>query len=93
MKTSDELEKQKKSGRRDFLKIGGLSMAANLVYTALPGSVRAEATEPASASAAHAIQEMIPTRNLGRTGFRVGIFGLGGQGRWKKRTTRRLLCR
>jgi hypothetical protein len=77
MKTSDELEKQKKSGRRDFLKIDGLPMAANLIYPALPVSVRAETTEQASTSAAHAIQEMMPTRNLGRTGFRVGIFGLG----------------
>jgi len=80
MKTSDELENQKKSGRRDFLKIDGLPRAANLIYTALPVSVRAETTEQASTSAAHAIQEVMPTRNLGRTGFRVGIFGLGGQG-------------
>jgi hypothetical protein len=39
MKTSGELGKKKKSGRRDFLKISGLSIAANLVYTALPPSV------------------------------------------------------
>jgi aryl-alcohol dehydrogenase-like predicted oxidoreductase len=84
MKTSDELEKQKKSGRRDFLKIGGLSRAADLAYTALPASVRAETTEQASASAANAIQEMMPTRNLSRTGFRVGIFGLGGLGALEK---------
>jgi aryl-alcohol dehydrogenase-like predicted oxidoreductase len=79
-----QLEKQKKSDRRDFLKIGGLSMATNLAYTALPASVRAETTEQSSASAANAIQEMMPTRNLGRTGFRVGIFGLGGQGALEK---------
>jgi aryl-alcohol dehydrogenase-like predicted oxidoreductase len=27
---------------------------------------------------------MMPTRNLGKTGFRVGIFGLGGQGALEK---------
>jgi len=84
MKNSDEIEKQKKSGRRDFLTIGGLSVGANLVYTALPASVLAETTQEAAVSAAHAIQEMMPTRNLGRTGFRVGIFGLGGQGALEK---------
>ena len=84
MKTSAELGKKKKSGRRDFLKISGLSTAANLVYTALPPSVRAETTEEASISAALAIQEMMPTRNLGRTGFRVGISALAGRARWKK---------
>ena len=83
LKSSDELEQQKKC-RRDFLKIGGLSIAANLVHTALPTSVRAETTEKASVSAAHAIQKMMPTRNLGKTRFRVGIFGLGGQGALEK---------
>ena len=27
---------------------------------------------------------MMPTRNLGKTGFRAGIFGLGGQGALEK---------
>ncbi len=26
----------------------------------------------------------MPTRNLGKTGFRIGIFGLGGQGALEK---------
>ena len=80
MKTFHEGDQAASRGRRDFLKVGGVSVAANLAYTALPQAVHAETTEPASISPAQAIQEMMPTRNLGRTGFRVGIFGLGGQG-------------
>src|SRR5258708_2431549 len=37
-------------------------------------------TEGVAAADAREVQEMMPTRNLGKTGLRVGIFGLGGQG-------------
>jgi len=49
----------------------------------LPG-VHAESTDKTPISSAQAVQEMMPTRNLGKTGFRVGIFSLGGQGALEK---------
>ncbi len=61
--------------RRDFLRVGGAAAAGALAGGLVPAPARAlpplpnnPATEPA-----------MPTRNLGRTGFRVGIFSLGGQ--------------
>jgi uncharacterized protein len=61
--------------RRNFLKTGGAATAALVATAALPGSVAAEATMPANAATA----KSMPTRNLGKTGYRVGIFSLGGQ--------------
>jgi aryl-alcohol dehydrogenase-like predicted oxidoreductase len=63
-------------GRREFLKAGGAVTAALLTSTALqadtgttmPGLPENPKT-PAS----------MPTRNLGKTGYKVGIFSLGGQ--------------
>jgi hypothetical protein len=70
-----------KQGRRDFLKAGGVSIAAGLANAALPPVARADVpVDIPSVSASRAVQEMMPTRNLGKTGFRTGIFGLGGQG-------------
>jgi hypothetical protein len=57
--------------RRDFLRIGGIAAAGLLARPACAQSVAAP-DNPATARA-------MPTRNLGRTGYRVGIFGLGGQ--------------
>src|ERR1022692_4087322 len=84
MKIPHEPDKTSSRGRRDFLKVGGVSVAANLAYTALPAGVHAESTDQTPVSSAQAVQEMMPTRNLGKTGFRVGIFGLGGQGALEK---------
>src|SRR6266702_2611119 len=84
MKTPHEHEKATSRGRRDFLKVGGVSVAASLASTALPPGVQAESSDPTSISSAQAVQEMMPTRNLGKTGFRVGIFGLGGQSALEK---------
>ncbi len=84
MKTLDESNNTPNRGRRDFLKVGGVSVAANLAYTALPPGVNAESADKTSISPAQAVQQMMPTRNLGKTGFRVGIFGLGGQGALEK---------
>jgi len=84
MKNPKEPKKTPSRGRRDFLKIGGVSIAANLAYAALPVTVSAESTDRAPVSSAQAVQEMMPTRNLGKTGYRVGIFGLGGQGALEK---------
>jgi hypothetical protein len=72
--------RNKKSGgkghdRRDFIKIGGAVTAGLLANVALPKTVRADAGMPSNPAAPDAM----PTRNLGRTGYRVGIFSLGGQ--------------
>ena len=63
-----------KSERRDFLRLGGATAAGLLVNSALADtpSVIPVGEKPASAIA-------MPTRNLGRTGYKVGIFSLGGQ--------------
>jgi len=65
----------KDSSRRDFLRksslLGVAVVAGNVVAsreTVLPPLPSNPATEKA-----------MPTRNLGRTGYRVGIFSLGGQ--------------
>jgi uncharacterized protein len=77
--------KARNKGRRDFLKAGGVSVAATLAHAAMPGSVRAEVSGSVpSVANARTVQEMMPTRNLGKTGFRAGIFGLGGQGALEK---------
>ena len=82
MKTPRQSKKTAHQGRRDFLKVGGASIAA----AALPLSGRAQSfsSKQAVKTALQAVQEMMPTRNLGKTGFRVGIFGLGGQGALEK---------
>jgi aryl-alcohol dehydrogenase-like predicted oxidoreductase len=73
------------NGRRNFLRAGGLSLAAGLTQVALPGAAQAESASPSSSLySAQAVQKMMPTRNLGQTGFRAGIFGLGGQGALEK---------
>jgi aryl-alcohol dehydrogenase-like predicted oxidoreductase len=59
--------------RRDFLKITG-SATAGLVAGRVVAGTKADA--PATAGPAAGA---MPTRNLGRTGHRVGLFSLGGQ--------------
>jgi len=63
------------TNRRDFLKTGGAITAGLVAQAALPA---AAATIPALPSNP-ATQNALPTRNLGKTGYRVGIFSLGGQ--------------
>jgi uncharacterized protein len=66
-----------KPNRREFLKIGGLAAAATAFgQTTLPTVAGPASETPANPETARAM----PTRNLGRTGYRVGIFSLGGQG-------------
>ncbi len=69
-------------GRREFLKVGGAVTAALLAPSAalastshneLPG-LPANPRTPAA----------MPTRNLGKTGYKVGIFSLGGQAALEK---------
>jgi uncharacterized protein len=74
---------QNSANRRNFLKKSG-ALAAGLL---------AQAGLPAHASAVHELgtlpdnprtQAAMPTRNLGKTGFKVGIFSLGGQASLEK---------
>jgi aryl-alcohol dehydrogenase-like predicted oxidoreductase len=62
-----KLDQLKDSGRRAFLKVGGTA-AAGLLGQAASGQ-----------QSAPVIAKAMPTRNLGQTGYKVGIFSLGGQ--------------
>ena len=66
----------RKQGRREFLKAGGAVTAALLAPSALaadtPKTMPALPVNPVTPAA-------MPTRNLGKTGYKVGIFSLGGQ--------------
>lgn len=61
--------------RRDFLKLGTATTLGFLARGLVPERARALPGLPANAATTQAM----PTRNLGRTGYRVGIFSLGGQ--------------
>jgi len=68
----------RKQGRREFLKAGGAVTAALLAPSALaeadaPKALPSLPSNPVTPTA-------MPTRNLGKTGYKVGIFSLGGQG-------------
>jgi aryl-alcohol dehydrogenase-like predicted oxidoreductase len=60
------------TGRRDFLKLGAAVTAGALTQ-------RAGAAPRERAPGALPVPTTMPTRNLGRTGHRVGLFSLGGQ--------------
>src|SRR5271163_3036002 len=68
--------------RRNFLKTGGAVAAGLLAHSAMPAQAAA-ATMPALPVNAKT-QAAMPTRNLGRTGYKVGIFSLGGQAALEK---------
>jgi len=57
--------------RRRFLKLGGSAAAGFLGRSALAEETGVQQQPPA--------RESMPTRNLGQTGYKVGIFSLGGQ--------------
>jgi aryl-alcohol dehydrogenase-like predicted oxidoreductase len=63
-------------GRREFLKASGVVTAALLAPAALKADT--SRTMPALPSNPKTPAAM-PTRNLGKTGYKVGIFSLGGQ--------------
>jgi aryl-alcohol dehydrogenase-like predicted oxidoreductase len=69
-KTSD----RNQAGRRAFLKLGGAA-AAGLMSHAASGQIADAIPAPRNP----AIPLAMPVRNLGRTGYKVGIFSLGGQ--------------
>jgi aryl-alcohol dehydrogenase-like predicted oxidoreductase len=66
----------RKQGRREFLKASGAVTAALLAPSGLaaekPKSLPPLPSNPVTPAA-------MPTRNLGKTGYKVGIFSLGGQ--------------
>jgi aryl-alcohol dehydrogenase-like predicted oxidoreductase len=64
-------------GRRNFLKTGGAVAAGFLTQAALPSGA-STVTLPALPANPKTLASM-PTRNLGKTGYKVGIFSLGGQ--------------
>jgi aryl-alcohol dehydrogenase-like predicted oxidoreductase len=85
MKTNATPQDAGNQNRRGFLRTGASSIAAGLTAGIIAGSASGEVTSTEnSAAAARSVQDMMPTRNLGKTGFRVGIFGLGGQGALEK---------
>src|ERR1700740_41547 len=63
--------------RRTFLKTGGAVAAGLLSQGVVParGATATRGPMPANPRAMAAM----PTRNLGKTGYKVGIFSLGGQ--------------
>src|SRR5579864_3869804 len=72
------------NNRRNFLKI---SSAAVLGSAALPKIASAQAAAAANSPSAKMTSNRataMPTRNLGKTGYKVGIFSLGGQAALEK---------
>ncbi|HTZ83158.1 MAG TPA: aldo/keto reductase [Candidatus Acidoferrales bacterium] len=72
--------KSSRTNRRTFLKSTGLMTAVAAGSVALP---KMSSAAPAAPSSAPALAAM-PTRNLGKTGYKVGIFSLGGQASLEK---------
>jgi len=72
----------RRQGRREFLKTGGAVTAALLAPAAALSSTPSKElpglpSNPRTPAA-------MPTRNLGKTGYKVGIFSLGGQASLEK---------
>jgi aryl-alcohol dehydrogenase-like predicted oxidoreductase len=67
--------------RRNFLKTSG-AIAAGLI-TQVTGRARAAAVLPPLPANSKTLAS-IPTRNLGKTGYKAGIFSLGGQAALEK---------
>jgi aryl-alcohol dehydrogenase-like predicted oxidoreductase len=72
---SNESDRPLVQDRRAFMKTGGVATAALLANGGLPRAAQALPELPGNPATAGAM----PTRNLGRTGYRVGLFSLGGQ--------------
>src|ERR1700731_3191742 len=68
--------------RRNFLKTGGAVAAGLLAGSAMP--TQAAATTMPALPVNARTQAAMPTRNLGKTGYKVGIFSLGGQASLEK---------
>src|ERR1039457_1601934 len=73
---SDKQSMGGKHGRREFLKASGAVTAALLA----PSAMAAEASKTMPGLPVNPLTpSSMPTRNLGKTGYKVGIFSLGGQ--------------
>jgi len=70
------------SDRRNFLKTGGAVAAALLTNGAVLAYPSSATFPPLPANSN--TQAAMPTRNLGKTGYKVGIFSLGGQAALEK---------
>ena len=70
------------SGRRNFLKTGG-AVAAGLLTSRVVTSHPSTAAFPPLPTNSNT-QASMPTRNLGKTGYKVAIFSLGGQAALEK---------
>src|SRR6516162_280666 len=79
--SDDSANTIRQPGRRDFLKAGGAVTAALLAPAGLRTTTKN--TLPALPSNPRT-QKAMPTRNLGKTGYKVGIFSLGGQAALEK---------
>ncbi len=73
--TKPKTGKPGSNSRRQFLKAAGVA-TAGVIAQGLPSNT-ALAMPPLPSN--RATPNAMPTRNLGRTGYRVGIFSLGGQ--------------
>jgi aryl-alcohol dehydrogenase-like predicted oxidoreductase len=73
--SKNQSTKSSRNNRRAFLKSGGVITAAFIGSAALPKLPTAAAAAPADRPR----REPMPMRNLGKTGYKVGIFSLGGQ--------------
>lgn len=67
--------------RRDFLKIGGTAAAGLAAGAAVSTPAQALPPLPENPETVKAM----PTRNLGKTGYKVGIYSLGGQAAIEKK--------
>ena len=76
------MKKPSSSDRRSFLKAGG-AIAAGLITNRVAFAHPATASFPPLPANINTLAAM-PTRNLGKTGYKVGIFSLGGQAALEK---------
>lgn len=88
MADHDEAQRDGTLERRDLLRLGAAA-AAGLVTGTLGRAEAAVSAAPAGQGTAALpwnprTAEAMPTRNFGKTGFRVGIFSLGGQASLEK---------
>lgn len=83
MKKHTSITSSSNPDRREFIKVGGAAVAALLTQAALPQAAQAADAGSKAPSAAAPTNPLtasaMPTRNLGKTGYKVGIFSLGGQ--------------
>jgi len=68
------------ANRREFIKASTAIAAGVVVQSALPAAANTVPGLPSNP----ATQGAMPTRNLGKTGYRVGLFSLGGQAALEK---------